>query len=68
VQEVNASAKGFMNLGSVVSTIGSPVYRFANNLAGGRFYTIYESEKNAVIQNYSWFKYDGIGFYAYPPQ
>jgi len=45
-----------------------PVYRFANNLAGGHFYTISESEKNAVIQNYHWFRFEGIGFYAYPPQ
>ena len=41
-----------------------PVHRFANTQAGGHFYTIYESEKSAVLQNYSWFKYEGIGFFA----
>jgi len=44
----------------------TPVYRFADTGAGGHFYTIYESEKNAVLQNYSWFQYEGIGFHAYP--
>jgi hypothetical protein len=43
-----------------------PVYRFADTRAGGHFYTIYESEKNAVLQNYNWFQYEGICFYAYP--
>ncbi len=42
----------------------SPVYRFANTRAGTHFYTIYESEKTAVQQNYSWFQYEGVGFYA----
>jgi len=41
-----------------------PVHRFADTQAGGHFYTIHESEKNAALQNYSWFKYEGIGFYA----
>ena len=43
-----------------------PVYRFFNNNAGGHFYTISEAEKNTVIQNYNWFRYEGVGFYAYP--
>ena len=43
-----------------------PVYRFFNNNAGGHFYTIDEAEKNTVIQNYNWFRYEGIGFYASP--
>ena len=43
-----------------------PVYRFFDNNAGGHFYTIYESEKNTVLQNYNWFRYEGIGFYASP--
>ena len=43
-----------------------PVYRFVDTKGGGHFYTIYESEKNAVIQNYNWFRYEGIGFYAAP--
>ena len=41
-----------------------PVYRFFNNRAGGHFYTIDEAEKNTVIQNYNWFRYEGIGFGA----
>ena len=44
----------------------TPVYRFFNNNAGGHFYTISEAEKNTVIQNYDWFRYEGIGFYAAP--
>ena len=43
------------------------MYRFFNNNAGGHFYTISEAERNGVIQNYDWFRYEGIGFYAYPP-
>ena len=43
-----------------------PVYRFFNNNAGGHFYTINEAEKNTVIQNYNWFRYEGMSFYAYP--
>ena len=41
-----------------------PVYRFFNTIAGGHFYTIDEEEKNTVIQNYKWFRYEGIGFLA----
>jgi len=43
-----------------------PLYRFFNNIAGGHFYTIDEAEKTTVIQNYNWFRYEGIGFYASP--
>jgi hypothetical protein len=46
----------------------SPVYRFFNTVAGGHFFTIDEAEKNTVIQNYKWFRYEGIGFYTYPVQ
>ena len=42
------------------------MYRFFNNNAGGHFFTISESEKATVISNYNWFRYEGIGFYAYP--
>ncbi len=42
----------------------SPVYRFANLNAGVHFYTIYESERDAVINNPG-FRYEGIGFCAY---
>ena len=41
-----------------------PVYRFFNNNAGGHFYTIDAAEKNTVIQNYNWFRYEGTGFGA----
>jgi hypothetical protein len=44
-----------------------PAYRFFNNYSGDRFLTIYEDEKNALIQYYSdWYTYEGIGFYAFP--
>jgi len=43
-----------------------PVYRFFNNNAGGHFYTISEAERDTVINNYKWFRYEGVGFYAYP--
>jgi hypothetical protein len=46
----------------------TPVYRFFNNNAGGHFFTISEAEKNTVIANYPWFRYEGVGFYAYPAQ
>jgi hypothetical protein len=42
----------------------SPVYRFFNSNAGGHFYTISEAEKNTVLANYSWLRYEGAGFYA----
>ena len=32
----------------------------------GHFFTIDETEKNTVMQNYNWFRYEGIGFDAYP--
>mgnify|MGYP001587824415 FL=1 len=48
------------------STLTLPVYRFFNNNAGGHFFTISEAEKNTVIQNYPWFRYEQTGFYAYP--
>ena len=51
-------------MGAAGSASGSPVYRFFNNNAGGHFYTISEAEKNAVLQNYHWFRYEGIGFNA----
>ena len=45
-----------------------PVYRFFDTIGGGHFYTIDEAEKNTVIQNYKWFRFEGVGFYAYPVQ
>ena len=44
-----------------------PVYRFFNTIALGHFFTIDETEKNYVIAHYPQFRYEGIAFYAYPP-
>ena len=44
-----------------------PVFRFFNNNAGGHFYTINEAERDTVIRNYNWFRYESIGSCAYPP-
>lgn len=45
----------------------SPVYRFWSDRLGYHFYTISESEKNKLINNYSdvW-SYEGISWYAIP--
>lgn len=47
----------------------APVYRFWSNESNSHFYTISESEKNKLVDNYSktW-AYEGIAFYAYPPE
>lgn len=42
-----------------------PVHRFFNTKAEGHFFTINEAEKDTVIENYKWFRYEGIAFYAY---
>jgi hypothetical protein len=45
-----------------------PVYRFWSDKYQGHFYTISDSEKEHVINNYDdnvW-KYEGVGFYVYP--
>lgn len=47
-------------------TSALPVYRFFNTIAGGHFYTISEEEKNIVLQNYNFFRYEGVGFEANP--
>ena len=60
----NGPPSATVQVGNV--TTSKPVYRFFNTIAGGHFYTIDETEKNTVIQNYNWFRYEGIGFYAYP--
>lgn len=49
-------------------TIASPVHRFFNTNAGGHFFTISGAEKDTVLNNYSWFRYEGVGFYAFPTQ
>jgi parallel beta-helix repeat protein len=53
---------------AVTKGASQPLYRFFNNNAGGHFYTINEAEKDAVIKNYNWFRYEGIGFYAFPTE
>ena len=52
--------------GTMTPIVLLPVYRFFNMNAGGHFYTIDENEKNTVIQNYKWFRPEGIGFLASP--
>jgi hypothetical protein len=44
------------------------VHRFVNDNTGQHFYTIDEAEKYSVLQNYTWFRYEGIGFCAYPTE
>jgi hypothetical protein len=45
----------------------SPVYRFWSNSLKGHFYTIDESERNRLINQYSYvWTYEGVAFYAYP--
>jgi hypothetical protein len=44
------------------------VHRFFNTVTTGHFFTISESEKELVIENYPQFRYEGTGFYAYPMQ
>ena len=46
----------------------APVYRFFNTNTGGHFFTISEAEKNTVIQNYPWFRFEQTGFYAFAVQ
>jgi hypothetical protein len=45
-----------------------PVYRFWSTRSGTHFYTIKESEKQKLIDNYStvW-TFEGVAFYAYAP-
>ncbi len=47
----------------------APVYRFWSQSLTTHFYTILEEEKNTLISKYSnvW-SYEGIAFYAYPPE
>jgi GH25 family lysozyme M1 (1,4-beta-N-acetylmuramidase) len=56
----------------VTATFGlppsQPVYRFYNSGAGGHFFTIVESEKNAVVAGLPTFRYEGIGFNAFATQ
>lgn len=44
-----------------------PVYRFYSTETGTHFFTISEEEKNTIIANYPWYRYEGIAWYAYPP-
>jgi len=47
----------------------APVYRLKAEKLNTYFYTISESEKDMLVRDYAnvW-KYDGIAFYAYPPE
>ena len=60
---VGFKAYSFQVVGDIL-----PVYRFYNTTAGGHFFTLNEEEKNTVINNYKWFRYEGVGFYAFPFQ
>ncbi len=42
----------------------SPVYRFWSDSAGAHFYTISESEKNALSGGSGGWRYEGVSFYA----
>jgi len=57
---------GMLDASSAVAMAlhSNPIYRFFNNNSGGHFYTNSDAEKNAVIQNYSEFIFEGVGFYA----
>lgn len=44
----------------------SPVYRFSHQTYPVHFFTIYESERDYVMQNLPEYPYDGIAFYLYP--
>lgn len=44
-----------------------PVYRFWND-SGGHFYTIYESEKNGIINTIPSYHLEGVGWYAFSNQ
>lgn len=44
-----------------------PVYRFYNDF-GGRFYTISEAEKDAIVQKLPSYHLEGVAWYALPSQ
>jgi len=41
-----------------------PVYRFYNRKTNTHFYTIYEEEKDHVLNNYPEWSYEFIAYYA----
>ena len=45
-----------------------PIHRFFNTTTGSHFFTPYAGERDYVIATYPWFKYEGVGFYAYAQQ
>jgi subtilisin family serine protease len=49
-----------------LSSVSVPLYRFCSTVSNAHFYTISESEKNKLIQNYAnvW-TYEGVAFYVY---
>jgi len=46
----------------------SPVYRFYNTQLGFFFYTIYESERDFILQNLPQYQLNGVSYYAYKTQ
>ena len=44
-----------------------PVYRFFSTETNTHFFTISEEEMDTIIDNYPWYRYEGIAWYAYPP-
>ncbi len=43
----------------------SPVYRFYNSQLGFFFYTIYESERDFILQNLPQYQLNGVSYYGY---
>ena len=43
----------------------SPIYRFFSTQTNAHFFTIDEEEKDTIIANYPWYRYEGIAWYAY---
>ena len=50
------------------TTARIPIHRFFNTATGAHFFTPNPGERDFVIASYSWFKYEGIGYYAYASQ
>ncbi|HBP01254.1 MAG: hypothetical protein UY41_C0042G0003 [Candidatus Moranbacteria bacterium GW2011_GWE1_49_15] len=54
------------SLSNLSKKITFPIYRFYSPSNGDHFYTISETEKNKLVANPTFFKYEGEVFYAYP--
>ncbi len=44
----------------------APVFRFFNTETGGHFFTISETERDAVLDGAPSYRFEGVGFYAFP--